>query len=634
MYRFLSCTLFILLSSGWNPPLSAQPAEWPDYEAVVRYYFDHYQAPGSYYQLAFSRRPDGYYAERKDGAMRPDGEELFYDFATGKFLPLTLFPAHRKDKNPTGFPQVAPPDDLQERSESYLNRNSYARKDFELLPYCQYVGWYKDVITLYEGQEAQLSSWELQALGRAYQSQASALLNNDVGLADPEDSFHPSIERGQLTEAQIATYLGWVDKELAVYQRLEAQDPDFMTPVGPVSTKHDHEVMDAFVTLYRFQHLTAAQQVLRPGLYDEYLLHMGRNLLRSCPPDAILFVWGDSDTYPLYYLQAKEGVRRDVILINMSLIVTPRYQRLVYGGPFSAKPLATGFPPFFFDQTVLVMGAAGPTAEVLPLEELYAALGNRDNYQPMTTDPKNLQVMLPSVRLELPVPGSVRAPLGGTADELVLNPGNNYLAGTELVLPDLLMANNWQRPVCFSPTVTFLTSDQFIPFLVWEGMVLRFYPLAAEASESDRQGDIMGRPIDIEPSFAFWRETFRTDTAARITDFDKAPYQVRALMAGLRLIEALAEAEDTTRCRQMTGWLMNYFPDEQDPWGMAWTTVVEPLAAAGLTDLAEQIGLTVVNNLEQGKLSEWDQQQGPFLKERLRIAATAHQMNGLVERLR
>ncbi len=205
------------------------------------------------------------------------------------------------------------------------------------------------------------------------------------------------------------------------------------------------------------------------------------NVLQSVEPWAILFTNGDNDTFPLWYLQEVEGVRRDVSVVNLALMNTHWYLRQL-----SEKVFTAGDTPAGADDVMLVEHgvAMGPR----PDDELIDYTGGRED---------------PLARIGFVLDEETSLDVAGIEVNL---PANSILRRQDIGVLQVIRKNLGRRPIYFSVTVPDDGKVNLFDNLLREGIVDRVRE--TRASDLARSGE---RVVPMQPPERSWINVPRTE---------------------------------------------------------------------------------------------------------------------------
>ena len=210
------------------------------------------------------------------------------------------------------------------------------------------------------------------------------------------------------------------------------------------------------------------------------------NLLQSCAPNAVLFTNGDNDTFPLWYMQDVEGVRRDVKIANLSLLNTHWYiEQLKNDDPYHVGKVnirmsdaeIEGLQPVRWNAQNVTIAAPKPEGDE-SLKDIFQKYEIRDSSIMKT--------------------GNITWSMKPT-----LNFGNvSGIRVQDIMVKEIVEANAWQRPIYFAATVSQDGKIGLDNYLKAEGLAMRLVPEKGNGNFDFINPDIVKKQLEENPGYS------------------------------------------------------------------------------------------------------------------------------------
>lgn len=292
--------------------------QFPSLKEVINVFYTHYSFESVESLPRFEKRKDGWYITEEEYASQGNhiNPALFWSAKENKFLAIN-YPISQSDSS-----------EQREKIATYLSQIDIAFEEgqFKLHKYYGYPGWAWDIINDSTDKGTMTDAdWESQA--RACSNYAAGFIAEQYGnLFENNDPDRAALTpTATISKTRIDKFIYYENKAIDAFNKLMELNPRYQTTVGNINIKCANEYMYAYSEMMLAEDAVAARKFAAKASYPDSLISLYKPMLGSLPANSILVAGGDNDTYTFWYLQEVQQFRKDVTVLNVSLLGFRRY---------------------------------------------------------------------------------------------------------------------------------------------------------------------------------------------------------------------------------------------------------------------------------------------------------------------
>ncbi len=335
------------------------------------------------------------------------------------------------------------------------------------------------------------------------------------------------------------------------------------------------------------------------------------NFLNSCDKDAIIFTYGDNDTYPLWYAQEVEGIRPDVRVVNLSLIAVDWYINKLRKKLNDSPAIKLSMNPdsirgnkrnqmIFYNQDQSKLKQAWPLKNVLRfMSEGHPLRGSRTSFPSF----------IPTKRMYIPIDFKKAVSSGWISEsdsskfvnKIPFNfDKKTYLTKDEIAILDILANNLQDRPIYFSVTVRNEKLLGLNDYTELEGLGLRIVPIKSKSSKG--MGIYGSGKVDADKIYENVMTKWKWGNFDKVETFVDESYgpEISAMkMVMSRAAKELVKRGDKEKAVALSKKYFEAFPDFNFAYDYSVLPFIEVLVSAGEIEEAEKHLDILTNNVDQ-----------------------------------